>query len=379
MIPYKRDLFLMGHRNMMCIVRKHGKEFNTFLYSYIGINNVAVVKMLQLFFPLLFILNVIWAFLLTIAKFLISLVKVFGKKPYVYRRFDELYLNFTYMFMERTKAAGLYQNSKYWVIGPNIDKAFIPKDKELIDYRQAISLIDNFNILSRSFNTIWNYMCHERSLCLVHKVWQFYEVQIGLSKIASNSKIYFANQSDKYASLFDSISTGPKVLLQHGIALNWDVLPCPLEHIDIFYAISSQTWQDAYANILVGQPELKFFNPTIQLIDYKNKRKSVLIVSEVTYFEQEVKILKALRGQNVDVYLKRHPGFVQDECYRNLQQEFDFTYITEKIFPKVDFVISYFSTLAYEYMAYDIPVYIYNTAEDFNVEIMLSEMNKKIL
>ena len=369
----------MGQRNMMCIVRKHGKEFNTLLYSYVGINNAAVVKLLQLFFPLLFILNVIWAFLLTIVKFLVSLVKVFGKKPYAYRHLDELYLNFTYMFMERTKAAGLYQNSKYWVIGPNIDKAFIPKDKELIDYRQAISFIDNFTILSRSLNTILNYLFYERSLCLVHKAWQFYEVLIGVSKIAPNSKVYFANQSDKYAILFDSISTGPKVLLQHGIALNWDVLPCPLEHIDTFYAISSQTWQDAYANILVGQPELKFFNPTIQLTDYKNNRRSVLIVSEVTYFEQEVKILKALRGQNVDIYIKRHPGFVQDECYRNLQKEFDFTYITEKIFPKVDFVISYFSTLAYEYMAHGIPVYIYNTAEEFNVEIMLSEMNKNIL
>lgn len=368
----------MGQRNMMCIVKKEGKEFNLLLYNYIGITSNRSLGLLQFFSPFFYILNVLGACIITLVKFIVSLfTSLYRTRPEIIEH-DELFLNFTYMFLERTKAANLYKGSKYWVIGPNIERKFVPKDKKIVEYKLFVSFADNFKILALSFNTIWNYLCYERSLCLIHKVWQFYELQIALSKIARNSTVYFANQSDKYATLIDNIPTKKKVLLQHGIALNWAKLPCPLKHVDTFYAISNQTWQDAYANILEGEPELKYFNPTIELTVYKNEKKSVLIVSEVTYFDQEREMLKALKDIDIVVYLKRHPGFSQDECYRNLQKEYGFNYVTEKVFPKVDFVISYFSTLAYEYMVHDIPVYIYNTKEEYNSEVMLKAFQKAV-
>ena len=366
----------MGNRNMMCIVKKHGREFNTLLFSYVGIKNETLVKFLQLISPILYVINMFFAILFTIIKFIISCSKCIIKPKFIAKNYDEIFLNFTYMFLERTKAAGLYEKSRYWVIGPNIDSAFIPKDKEIIDYRKTITFCDNFIILKLSFNTIWNYFLYESNLCLVHKVWQFYEVQIALVKIATNSTIYFANQSDKYANLLDALPTGPKILLQHGIALNWDKLPCPLNNINTFYAISNQTWQDAFENILTNSPDIKFFNSTIQLSDLKNKRKSVLIISNVEYYNQEVEMLKALMNIDMEVYLKRHPGFTNDQCYRDLQKKYKFNYLTDKIFPKVDFVISYFSTLAFEYMTYDISVYIYNTKEEYNSEKMIEKIKK---
>lgn len=46
------------------------------------------------------------------------------------------------------------------------------------------------------------------------------------------------------------------------------------------------------------------------------------------------------------------------------------------MFPKVDFVISYFSTLAFEYMAHDIPVYMYGLKDGYSRDEMLLEFNK---
>ena len=50
--------------------------------------------------------------------------------------------------------------------------------------------------------------------------------------------------------------------------------------------------------------------------------------------------------------------------------------IEDKKFPKVDFVISYYSTLAYEYLAYDIPVYMYMTKEEFDAKEMMVRLKK---
>lgn len=366
----------MGIRNMLYITKCKGKEYNIFLFNAVGIRNRYVVNVLQFIYPILFVFNVFVSLVLTLCKFFVSLVGgLFRTKP-IDKQYDELFLNFMDLFTERVKSADLYCKSNYWVIGPNVGRSFIPKDKNIIDYRCQIDMVDNFKILKLSLSTIWNYLLHGKCLCLVHKAWQFYEAYVGLSKITQNSNIYFSNQSDKYAILFDNIPSRKKILLQHGIALNWGILPCPLRHIDIFYAISEHTWQDAFAYILIGSPQLKFFNPTISLTDFNLERKSVLIVSEVTYFEQEVEILKALSKLNIEVFLKRHPGFTNDQCYRDLQSKYKFCYITDKVFPKVDFVVSYFSTLVFEYMEHGIPVYMYNSKEDFSVQRMLGELRK---
>lgn len=379
MFTHDKDFFLMGQRNMMCIVQKQGIDFSEFLFGYMGIKSKLVKSILIFVHPILYTLNIICSLLITIFKFFVAFfISIFRKQREI-GEYNELYLNFTYMFIERTRAADLYQKSKYWIIGPNISDDYIPKEKTIVDYVSNISMTDNFVILSRSLNTIINYMFHERSLCLVHKAWQFYEVQVGLSKLTNNSILYFANQSDKYATLIDSLPSRRKVLLQHGIALNWDKLPYPLHNVDEFYSISNLTWQDAYQNILDCNPELKFFNPTIKLTDLNCKKKSVLIVSEITYFEQEKEMLKSLKEMEVDIFLKKHPGLTNDYCYINLQKDFKFTYITEKVFPRVDFVISYFSTLAFEYMAHDVPVYLYHSKEEYDNEEMIKQLNEVII
>jgi hypothetical protein len=127
-----------------------------------------------------------------------------------------------------------------------------------------------------------------------------------------------------------------------------------------------------------GNPTLKFLKPTIRLTKCSGSKKKVLIVSCITFYDREVEILKDLKGLDVEVYLKAHPGLTNDACYRKIQKEYGFNYITENIFPKVDFVISYDSTLAYEYMAWNIPVYMYEPEEKYDGSAMMDALNKAL-
>lgn len=376
----KKSLFLQGHDNIRFLTKtdKCYKETNHYMYRLIGVRNNVIVATLDVLSPLLYISNVTFSFFYYLIKLLLSCVSYRHNPTVEIGKIDTIYLFFFNHFTDRCKSADLYDQSQYYVIMPGIDAKFVTiQGKTIIDYKAYLNKSDAFSVFVNCLTCLIEYVLKDRTHCLVHKAWEFYELQVALDKISANCSLVFCNQSDKCALLFDNIKSRSKVLLQHGVASKWGETPYRLSHVDVFYSMTKSTWQDAYNTILDCQPKLRFMKSTINLFDTSSDTFNVLIISDIIQFEVEKKVIETLfKMDHLKIFVKRHPSLVKDECYRNLQKEFGFTYITDKRFPKVDFVVSYYSTLAYEYMAYDIPVYMYNGKNDFSMNELLDNLHK---
>lgn len=331
---------------------------------------------LDILTPLLYMLNCFFSVFYYVFKFFQSFFTYKLKSVDETNKFDTIYLFFFNFFPDRCRSADLFEESKYYIILPSISTDFINiPGKVIINYKSYLNIRDSFVIIYKCLYCLSEYILKDHSLCLVHKAWEFYELEVALKKIANNSSLVFCNQSDKWALLFDNIPSKSKILLQHGLAPNWGKTPYRLGNIDIFYSMTKSTWKDAFNTILDCEPQLLFMKPTIELYDVPSQRFNILIVADIVQLETEKEILEILsRYSNIDIYLKKHPSLVNDGCYKELKSKYNFVYITEKKFPNVDFVISYYSTLAYEYMAYDIPVYMYMDHNGFDSKKMIGEL-----
>ena len=373
----KYNTYLGGIDNILYITKKNCWRYNKYGLNSLGLKKGTLWTVL-FFSPLLFLIIILYAVIYVSYKFVNGVINYSPDKDSNVISGDNLFLLFTPLLIDRCKRANLYSESNNWIIGPNVknvDSSSLPGT--IIKYKEFLTKSDSFRIFSESLSTLFGYIKYFPCLQPVYNVWDYYEVMVSLEKISPAKRLYFSNQSDRWALLFDEMKTNGKTLLQHGIALNWGKVPYMLHRVDEFYAISNQTWQDAYNYILECSPSLKIMRPTIKLEEVKNEGVTVLIVSEITHIKLEERIIKFLNGKGVGVYLKKHPYLTNDISYLELKQKYGFAYITYKLFPRVDFVISYFSTLAYEYMAWDIPVYVYESEIDFDfnvVEEMLSSI-----
>lgn len=334
--------------------------------------------LLDLLTPLIYALNVIVSFIFFFYKFIIHLLLFNNDIEDRNVQPSSIFLFFYNCFTERCKSADLYNSSQFYVIMPGINQNYVNiPGKMIIDYKGYLNKMDAFFIYWRSLKCLLQYILFDHSHCLIHKSWEYYELEIALSRLCKDCDIYFCNQSDKWALLFDSIPSKSKTLLQHGVASMWGKVPYRLKNITKFYSITKNTWKDAYETILDCNPELIIMAPTIELYKTNEDKFRILIVADIIQIENEVNMLENLTQFTcLEIYLKKHPALQNDDCYRNLRSKYEFNYITEKKFPRVDFVISYYSTLAYEYMAYDIPVYMYMTKEEYNSDEMLKQLHE---
>ena len=371
------DIFLKGQANLYFLGQAKGVEYNKRLLKNLGFSNLKIINLICFFSPVFYLVNVCFAIMYITIRFVMKLLSILMNSRKEVIVANELFLFFTYPFYDRCKAANKFTDSNYWVIGPNVNvEKFNLKGKRLIKSDEYVTAKEALLAYFKSLVTILHYITSFSCIVLVHKTYEYYLTYYNLKRIAAHSNIYFSNQSDKWASLFDHLKTGEKHLLQHGIVANWGILPCPLEYINVFHSISNSTWQDAYKNLLTNKPRLLIMNPTICLTEVKQKNKSILLVSHIAMFDLEVDLIIFFQNKGYDLYVKKHPGLENDSAYRDLLKEYKFYFITEKIFPKVNLVLSYYSTLAYEYMAHDIPVYMYNTKEEFSFEELNNQLSR---
>ena len=88
---------------------------------------------------------------------------------------------------------------------------------------------------------------------------------------------------------------------------------------------------------------------------------NILIVGYSTlYIDKETELIKRFQGTGIRVYLKNHPT-LQVSAYKEIQSFLDFVLLDGPIFPKVDVVFSYSSTLALEYDALGVEVILYDS------------------
>lgn len=372
------QLFTSGLNNLMVMTKLPGAKYNLFLFEAAGVKPGKFQKFLYYCSPIIYILLLVYTLFYILIKFLLTILTSFIYKNQKSNLIGhDVGLIFTNLTVSRVKTAELYDSISDWIIGPNIqcDRSNL---NNVVEYKSHLSIIDYCLVLKLCILSLVHYCCHYTCLSLVYNNWSFYEAYIALLKIAPGNNVYYANQSDNWAIMLDSIPFKSRTLIQHGYVGNVDV-PNRLKGIDCFYALSKKASEDALDSIFACKPEVKIIKPTIKLKDYNDNKFKILLVLDVRFFEIEKKIIEYLQKDGISVYLKKHPSLTNDSDYRKLVKKYNLIYITEQIFPKVDYVISYNSTLAREYMVYEIPVYIYtNDNRTYNESEIKKELNQQL-
>ncbi len=190
-----------------------------------------------------------------------------------------------------------------------------------------------------------------------------------VSNLEKSNEVVFINHYDRWMYLFGN-SHLHRIYIQHGKL--WK------DHIkrincDVAYYINRSQQSILEYTLFSNIPEAKFR----KVFDYsgldrlkKNGNKDLLVICEYYFAEYHERIVKQLYDQNVNIYLKPHPGDNLD-LYTSFQKTYPEIVILGKFdYPKVDVVVSYDSTLADEYEMHDIPVLRYDDS-DFNNQLQL--------
>lgn len=196
-----------------------------------------------------------------------------------------------------------------------------------------------------------------------------------LSKF-NNKNVYFSNHFDRWAIMFDNINFSKRTILQHGVINHATVPPIKLGNIDEFYCFNDVQFDLFVKNVFKSTPLKYYLKFDLKLKDVLGKN-SVLIISclPITY-KRDVEILKYFLDGNFNIFLKPHPVY-SIEPYEKIQKTFRFDLIRDKdFFPNVDYVISYDSTLGFEYEVIGKTVIYIN--DDKNIDIRLKILNESL-
>lgn len=247
-----------------------------------------------------------------------------------------------------------------------------------------ISQLTNFNCIWESFKL--SFQAH-RILCKIYGKTDYKRLN---SKFAFDwflvyntlanlklSDLSFCNHYDRWAILFDSLDVPNKILLQHGILSPEVFPPTKLSSISSLVCFNLKEENIFVRNVMDNIPSIRYYISKLNLHNIAVEGKiNILLVSCLPItFESEKKLLNSCHCmENLNFYVKPHPVYPIEE-YLTLQKEFQFTLITDKsVFPKVDIVISYASTLGMEYQNVGIKVLYYEE----NTEDELTSIFKRL-
>lgn len=291
-----------------------------------------------------------------------------------------LYMVNSPIFVDRVKAAGKYEESIDWMYSIDVDKKHWDVDKRCHSIFEYVSL----------WNVMWAYVLSIitiigaqtklkfRYVFRTFNSFDFFLTYYVLKNIPKETTICFCNQMDRWAILFDNAPQKNKILFQHGIEAPSADWPVKLKYTDTAYVLSMEESELLFKSVFKVKPmNVYLMKPTIELTKMNDDDKfKVLIVGFPGYlmFEKEKAVVNALANENTIVYLKPHPGKEDMTKYINLENEYrQCKIIREKLFPDVDVVVSYRSTLAVEYQLYKKTVLFYS---DYSVEKIIERIKE---
>ena len=183
-----------------------------------------------------------------------------------------------------------------------------------------------------------------------------------ISNLDESNELVFVNHYDRWMYLL-GCSNLHRTYVQHGKLWRDNIkrIEC-----DTAYYISRSQQEILEYTLFNNKPEARFR----KVFDYSgleklksNGCKDLLIICLSIYSEQEELIINRLTDKKINIYLKPHPNDNID-IYTRLKGKYpDIVVLGKFDYPKVDYVISYDSTLADEYEMHDIPVLKYGDCD----------------
>ena len=331
----------------------------------------SVIEKITHYFPIKWLYNVILVLEPIISLFIIiflfckTMYKVSIVQKFDTRIVDRLFLiSDNIIMISRCKAAGIYEKSEYWLIKPFTTKQMKElDDKIVISTYDILKYSDVIKAFIYSISAVVHVCLHnpQHYLRQPFKSFGFYLTYLAILKFSEETELVFHNHIDRWAVLVDHCPQKRKVLVQHGIESKKADWPVKLSTVTTVYAFNEELGKDLKKALLTNDPEFIYMKATIELTaDEKDNNYKVLIVCHPTAFrEREEYLISHLQRSDITVYAKTHPTTKDVTFYKDLMAKYRFHLITGKIYPKVNTLVSYRSTIVYEYEYYGIPTIMY--------------------
>ena len=306
-----------------------------------------------------------------------------------------MFLNYTIKFLQKKRKA--YHNTKFFpklnfpetrAINLYSSAGYGIKDLTAIDIPgqytkyEKVSVVSVFSGISYSqllasfVNSIRLscFMIHKyRSIDMLFRSYSsfpFFLCFYFVENLDDSNELVCYNHYDRWMYLMGN-SCLHKTYIQHGKLWRDNIarISC-----DVAYYISKSQQEILEYTLFNNKPHANYrkvfeYSGTDKL---KNNGKiDVLIICQTLFFNEQDAVLQLLNNKNVNIYIKPHPMDNYDAYSNYLNYNPEIVILEKFDYPKVDYVISYDSTLADEYEMHDITVLKYN---DENYSSRLSEL-----
>lgn len=255
-------------------------------------------------------------------------------------------------------AGGLYANtgetySASYLHVPWIKHKVTPDDLDLLscvtisEIRSAYLLTKEWSKTYRKRSKGW----HHTLKLQTYDAFYWFFLDVALEKL-SPDELYFANHYDRWAVLVDlNAMTSKKIQLQHGLISPQSVGQYKLANIDTCYCYNNY-FADVFRQYVYEDTSQTRF------IMYANKlslqetgtKYSALFIGSPFDTQRELDIISFCCSifSNAKIFVKPHPLDTKS-LYQRLKHPNVVIIEDKDFFPKVSFVISYMSTLAFDY------------------------------
>jgi hypothetical protein len=343
----------------------------------LGFRPKILLRFLKLFW------NFVGAYILFFTQFFsFFFKKTFYYKTIVYKKNENLGLGFSEKAIEILNYENGFDFINSWIILPWIDNTRLNNKKNIINVLELLSFQDLFLVLKLSFVAHCNFKVTDWTF-QTYTSFRWFTVRLALEKV--NANFYITEHYDRWAVLIDELVfhksklplSSSLSLVQHGVVYSNDycnfILPVKLYSVKNFYlyddpskyfflksVLSSRSASDSRINFF-------FFINKINLspILLSSFELSILFVGNSVCLDLHLKVLKFISSNyNILVYYKPHPT----QNISNIVLEQNWNLIDNKLFfPKVDFLISYPSTLVKEYAFFGISSVVHDLDFDVNL------------
>jgi len=324
-----------------------------------------------------FLLGILWWVAVVVEPFVSLLFVTLSLPRYTYKLIKRgrkrdvghsLALCYSDLSKHRVKAnLDVFEKIDYYLYPISVDKSWIMEGAESHSVLDSVSFFEVLKAFFVSIPTIIiaTINTHGKYLFRTHLCYEYFLTYYFLKRVPADSALYFVNHLDRWAVLFNLAPQHYKVLMQHGIEAPTADWPVKLTNVNKAYVFAESQKERMIKAVLGHELEFAIMPPTIVLKELPDTTvKSVLIVScqNYMYYDNEEYIIKALADTDYKIFVKIHPGKNDYQKYVDLQNTVNHNVeiITTATFPRVNIVVSYYSTLGIEYEAHNIPVLYYN-------------------
>lgn len=307
---------------------------------------------------------------------------------------DRVFLGHDRRLYTISKRIGLIKPDDIWL-------RFLSDTYDLPQTTRIVDVLDYVTVREIIKSSIQSFLIHIRTIFTIgynhyflsYKSFEWCMEDYAMRHIPIDTELVYSYICDRYAILIDKLPHKQKTLIQHG-PMHFGNKTVDIPFYEFHPERGFYIWKGLYKSspsivycftetdkwalsnsVLANKPQFVFmgygFKPS-----FRPSKKSVLIVSNYYIFaDKEERIISQLQNLDIEIYLKNHPSH-SDSLYDEMQSKYRFSFIRglDTELPAVDILISYDSTLAYEYASIGTKVLYYGHFDIDHIGIIVSNI-----